>query len=54
MTTYNVDYSYEVEEFGSTVVEADDEEQAEIFGREYVLETYPEAIKVVIDKVREI
>ena len=54
MTTYTVDYSYTVEEFDSTVVEADDEEQAEMFALEYVRETYPERIQITIDKVTRI
>lgn len=51
MTAYNINYSYMVEEFGSTVVNADDLEQAEMFGLEYVRETYPESNSVVIDEV---
>lgn len=54
MTAFNVDYSYAVEEFGSTVINADDAEQAEMFGLEYVRETYPEANSVVIDSVKEV
>lgn len=49
MTNYNINFDYMVEEFGATVIEADDKEQAEQFGREYVLETYPEACNVVIE-----
>lgn len=42
MTSYNVDYSYKVEEFGTCHIEADDTEQAEQFAREYILDTHPE------------
>lgn len=54
MSTFNVNFDYMVEEFGATTVEADDKEQAEQFAREYVLETYPEAVQVVIGEVSEI
>lgn len=54
MSGYNVKYSYMIEEFGETVINADDPEQAEMFGMEYVRETYPEANSVVIDSVKEI
>ena len=54
MTAYNVEYSYSVEEFGNTLVNADDVEQAEMFAREYVQETYPEAYAITIDKTQEI
>lgn len=54
MTAYNVEYSYMVEEFGVTAINADDIEQAEMFGKEYVQETYPEASSVTIDSVKEI
>lgn len=54
MTAFNVDYSYQVEEIGTVVINADDPEQAEMFGKEYVYDTYPEANSVVIDTVKEI
>lgn len=54
MPAYNVKFSYSVEEFGETIINADDPEQAEMFGREYVLETFPEGYAVVIDTVKEV
>lgn len=54
MTAYTIDYTYEVEEFGTTVINADDPEQAEMFAKEYVTETFPEANNIVIDKVIEV
>lgn len=54
MTAYNVAYSYQVEEFGDTIINADDEEQAEMFALEYVRETYPESNSVIIDSVKEV
>lgn len=43
-----------VEEFGETVINADDPEQAEMFGLEYIRETYPESASIFIDEVKEI
>jgi hypothetical protein len=54
LTAYDINYSYQVEEFGNTIVNADDPEQAEMFGLEYVRETYPEANSVIIDSVKEV
>lgn len=56
MTAYNVDYSFKTEQYGNTVVNADDAEQAEMFATEYVLETYPEvsALDLIIDSVKEV
>lgn len=54
MPAYNVAFSYNVEEFGETVINADDEEQAEYFALEYVRETYPEGNSVSIEKIKEI
>lgn len=54
MPAYNVKFSYMVEEFGETVINADDVEQAEMFGLEYIRETYPEAMGIDIDSVKEI
>ena len=56
MTAYSVDYSYMIEEFGNTVVNADDVEQAEQFAKEYILETYPEisSATLVFDSIKEV
>lgn len=54
MPAYNCKFSYSVEEFNETIINADDPEQAEMFAREYVTETYPEGYAVVIDTVKEI
>jgi hypothetical protein len=56
MTAYSVDYSYMVEEFGNIIVNADDEEQAEMFAKESVLETYPEisSATLVFDSIKEV
>lgn len=54
MPAFDVKYSYIVEEFGETIINADDTEQAEMFTREFVMETWPEASSVVIDSVKEV
>lgn len=56
MTNYNIHYSYKVEEFGTTFIEADDREQAEEFAFDYVLETHPEAARldIFIDTIDEV
>lgn len=56
MPAYSVDYSYMIEEFGNTVVNADDVEQAEQYAKEYILETYPEisSATLVFDSIKEV
>ena len=56
MSAYSVDYSYMIEEFGNIVVNADDEEQAEMFAKESILETYPEIsiATLVFDSIKEV
>lgn len=54
MSTYEVDFNYKIEEFGSTVVEADDVEQAKDFALEYVRDTYDQVFGIEIADVREV
>jgi hypothetical protein len=56
MTAYSVDYSYMIEEFANIIVNADDEEQAEMFAKESILETYPEisSATLVFDSIKEV
>lgn len=54
MTNYEVDFSYKLEEYASTTVEADDKEQAEQFAREYILDTFHPCTDIAIDAVREV
>ena len=54
MPMYEIEYSYDIREGGATTVEADDNEQAEQYGREYVLETFDDIMNVSIDGVREL
>lgn len=52
MSGYKVEFSYMIEQFGETVINADDAEQAEEFAMEYVRETYPEASHILMDEVK--
>ena len=56
MTAYSVDYSYMVEEFGNIVVNAEDDEQAEMFAKESILEDHPEisAHSLIIESIKEV
>ena len=52
MPMYDIGFNYKVEEYGIVSLEADDDNQADEFGREYVRETYPDVVDVEIDYVR--
>lgn len=54
MTSYEVDFTYKIEEYGVVTVEADNKEQAEDFAREYVTETYNDVLNISIDDIREV
>lgn len=56
MPAYSVDYSYMIEEFGNLIVNADDEDQAEMYAKETILEQYPEisAATLVFDSIKEV
>lgn len=54
MFTYEVDYSYYIEEFAMQVINADDPDQAEEFALEYIKDTYPEATNIKIEMVKKI
>lgn len=54
MAYYEIDYAYKIKEWGVVTLEADDPEQADEFGREYVLEAFPEVTEIEIESVKEI
>ena len=54
MSFYEIDFSYKVEEYGTVILEADDKEQAEQFGVEYVKDTFTDVLEVSIDEVKEV
>lgn len=51
---YEIDFTYDVEEYGTVLLEADSKEEADRLGREYVRETYPDVKNIVIDDVEEV
>lgn len=53
MPSFIVEFEGSVPEFGSTVLTANDQEQAEQFAREYIEDAYPEMSDVVLTKVQE-
>ena len=54
MKTYEVGFSYKVEEFGTVELQALDADEADDFGREHVYSAFPEASDITIDYVKEI
>lgn len=54
MSFYEIDFTYKIEEYGTVTLEADDSEQAEEFGREYIKETYTDVMDIQIDEVKVI
>lgn len=54
MAWFEIDFTYDVEEYGTVTLEADTREQAEIDGRDYVHETYNDVKNISIDEVKEI
>lgn len=54
MAFYEIEFNYKVEEYGTVLLEADDVEQAEQFGQEYVKETYSDVTDITIDSIKEV
>lgn len=54
MLNYEVDYSYDIEEYSTYVLDAANAEMAEDETRRYVSDTFPQAKNIQIDAVREI
>lgn len=52
MTSFEVDYSYKIEEYGTVPITADDKDQAEQFAREYVQDTYDQCFGIEVEEVR--
>lgn len=49
---YQVIFNYKEPVFSATTVNAIDPDEAEQFAREYIAETFPEAIDIEIENVR--
>ena len=54
MPMYEVDFSYKLPEWGSVTLEANDVDEAEQLGREYVTDSYQDIEDVEIESVREL
>lgn len=54
MPFYEIDFTYDVEEYGSVIIEAEDSDDAALQGLSYVKETYPDVKNIVIDDVEEV
>jgi len=53
MPTYQVSYSYEVPEWGTIELEADDEDQARELAMDEIEYSYPEINNIEISKVEQ-
>lgn len=54
MAFYEIDFTYDVEEYGTVVLEADDKDFAEADAIEYVKETYSDVKNITLDEIKEI
>jgi hypothetical protein len=54
MPTYDIEFSYKLPEWGSVTLQADDKEQAELFAREYVIDSFEDVVDLSIDEINEV
>lgn len=54
MTQYEVEYSYDIPEWGAVTIEADTPEEAEQLAREYVYENFSEVKHFEVENTKEI
>jgi len=54
MTSYEVNFSYKLPEWGTVTLEAKDLQEAEELALEYVEESYPDVENIEVDAIREI
>lgn len=47
-------FNYKVEEYGVVTLEADNEGSADYLVREYVRETFPDAMNIEVDYIKEV
>lgn len=50
---YEAGFTYRIEEYGVVTLEAPDEDMADVLVREYVVETFPDAMNIEIDYIKE-
>lgn len=54
MKQFEVNFSYDIKEWGTVVMNVDNEDDATVEAMDYVRETFPDAIIIEIDEVKEI
>lgn len=52
MPMYVADFSYDIKEWGSVTLEADDDAQADEFVMEHIREAYPDVTNIDIDSLK--
>lgn len=54
MTTYQIEFSYMIPEWGDVILQAETAGEAEQLAQKYIWETEPEACQITIDGVKEV
>lgn len=54
MKQFEVDFSYDIKEWGTVILNIDNEDDASAEALDYVRETFPDALNIEIDEVKEI
>lgn len=54
MAFYEIEFTYKIEEYGAVELEAESEADAEVQARDYIRDSYPDAMLVTIDEVKPI
>lgn len=54
MPMYIADFTYDIEEYGSVTLEADNLDQADEFVAEHIREAYPDVKNVSVEALKEI
>lgn len=52
MPLYDIEFNYKIEEYGNVTLEADNEDQADDFGREHIREVFPDAEYIQISNIK--
>lgn len=54
MKTFEVEFSYKVNEWGTVIINTDDSEIPSEVALDYVRDAFPDAIDIEIDEIKEI
>lgn len=52
MPLYNIEFNYKIEEYGDVILEADNEDQADEFTREYIRDVFPDAMYAEVTQIK--